>query len=143
MRKPGKLPAATAKYDYALEYGTNTLEIHKDAIKPGERVIIVDDLLATWVEPPKATHQARRLARSEDRGLGLCSGTGFSARTGQVARLRRILAAALWDVGRKRKARHIVSPFRGTRGDGKKPRLHATHRKLFHIDPQGRADENN
>src|SRR6266478_6529471 len=47
VRKPGKLPAATAKYDYALEYGTNTLEIHKDAIQKGERVIIVDDLLAT------------------------------------------------------------------------------------------------
>src|SRR5215468_8587045 len=47
VRKPGKLPAATAKYDYALEYGTNTLEIHRDAIAKGQRVIIVDDLLAT------------------------------------------------------------------------------------------------
>jgi adenine phosphoribosyltransferase len=47
VRKPGKLPAATTKYDYALEYGTNTLEIHKDAIEEGQRVIIVDDLLAT------------------------------------------------------------------------------------------------
>src|SRR6202035_2661943 len=41
VRKPGKLPAAAAKYDYALEYGTNTLEIHRDAIQKGERVIIV------------------------------------------------------------------------------------------------------
>ncbi len=47
VRKPGKLPAATQKYDYALEYGTNTLEIHRDAIEKGQRVIIVDDLLAT------------------------------------------------------------------------------------------------
>ena len=47
VRKPGKLPAATVKYDYALEYGTNTLEIHRDAIQKGQRVIIVDDLLAT------------------------------------------------------------------------------------------------
>jgi adenine phosphoribosyltransferase len=47
VRKPGKLPAATEKYDYALEYGTNSLEIHKDAIERGQRVIIVDDLLAT------------------------------------------------------------------------------------------------
>ena len=47
VRKPGKLPAATARYDYALEYGTNTLEMHKDAIQKGQRVIIVDDLLAT------------------------------------------------------------------------------------------------
>jgi adenine phosphoribosyltransferase len=47
VRKPGKLPAATQKYGYALEYGTNTLEIHSDAIQKGQRVIIVDDLLAT------------------------------------------------------------------------------------------------
>jgi len=47
VRKPGKLPAECARYDYALEYGTNTLEIHKDAIQKGQRVLIVDDLLAT------------------------------------------------------------------------------------------------
>jgi adenine phosphoribosyltransferase len=47
VRKPGKLPAETVKYDYALEYGTNSLEIHKDAIQEGQRVLIVDDLLAT------------------------------------------------------------------------------------------------
>src|SRR5208337_2667903 len=47
VRKPGKLPAETVKYDYALEYGTNSLEIHKDAIQQGQRVLIVDDLLAT------------------------------------------------------------------------------------------------
>lgn len=47
VRKPGKLPAKTTKYDYALEYGTNTLEIHEDAIQKGQRIVIVDDLLAT------------------------------------------------------------------------------------------------
>lgn len=47
VRKPGKLPAETLSYEYALEYGTDTLEMHRDAIQPGERVIIVDDLLAT------------------------------------------------------------------------------------------------
>ena len=47
VRKPGKLPAATVKYDYALEYGRNTLEVHKDAIQKGQCVLIVDDLLAT------------------------------------------------------------------------------------------------
>ena len=47
IRKPRKLPAETVKWTYDLEYGTDTLEIHKDAIKPGQRVIIVDDLLAT------------------------------------------------------------------------------------------------
>src|SRR4030088_2160212 len=47
VRKPKKLPAETVKHTYELEYGTDTLENHKDAIKPGQRVIIVDDLLAT------------------------------------------------------------------------------------------------
>ena len=47
VRKPKKLPAKTAAISYALEYGTDTLEIHQDAIKPGQRVIICDDLLAT------------------------------------------------------------------------------------------------
>jgi adenine phosphoribosyltransferase len=47
VRKPGKLPAATATVEYQLEYGTDRLEIHRDAIKPGERVLIVDDVLAT------------------------------------------------------------------------------------------------
>jgi len=47
IRKPKKLPAATASISYELEYGQNTLEIHRDAITRGQRVIIVDDLLAT------------------------------------------------------------------------------------------------
>jgi adenine phosphoribosyltransferase len=47
IRKLGKLPWETNKVEYALEYGSNTLEIHRDAIKPGQRVLIVDDLLAT------------------------------------------------------------------------------------------------
>ena len=47
VRKPGKLPAATHKVSYELEYGTDTLEIHQDAIEPGNRVLIVDDLIAT------------------------------------------------------------------------------------------------
>jgi len=47
MRKPGKLPAETVRTTYALEYGTDGLEVHRDAIAPGQRVLIVDDLLAT------------------------------------------------------------------------------------------------
>ncbi len=47
IRKPGKLPYKTLKIEYELEYGTDTLEIHEDAVKPGQRVLIVDDLLAT------------------------------------------------------------------------------------------------
>lgn len=46
-RKPGKLPGKTTGYDYALEYGTDRIEIHDDAISTGERILIVDDLLAT------------------------------------------------------------------------------------------------
>ena len=47
VRKPGKLPAETVTIKYDLEYGSDSLQIHKDAIQPGQRVIIVDDLLAT------------------------------------------------------------------------------------------------
>lgn len=47
VRKKGKLPAETEKEEYALEYGTDIIEIHKDAIKKGQKVLIVDDLIAT------------------------------------------------------------------------------------------------
>ena len=47
MRKPKKLPAKTARITYSLEYGTDSLELHEDAIQPGQTVIICDDLLAT------------------------------------------------------------------------------------------------
>ena len=47
IRKPGKLPAATTKASYQLEYGSDTIEIHTDAISPGQRVLLLDDLLAT------------------------------------------------------------------------------------------------
>lgn len=47
VRKKGKLPCETVSVDYGLEYGTDTLEIHKDGIKPGQKIAIVDDLLAT------------------------------------------------------------------------------------------------
>ena len=47
IRKPGKLPGETVSYEYDLEYGTDKIEMHKDGIKKGQRVAIVDDLLAT------------------------------------------------------------------------------------------------
>ena len=47
VRKPKKLPAATERVEYDLEYGTDTLEIHQDAVQPGQKVLIVDDVLAT------------------------------------------------------------------------------------------------
>jgi adenine phosphoribosyltransferase len=47
VRKPGKLPWAVVREEYELEYGTDTLEMHRDAIHPGERILIIDDVLAT------------------------------------------------------------------------------------------------
>ena len=69
VRKPGKLPAPTARVEYDLEYGSNTLEIHKDAIQKGQRVIIVDDLLATG-GTAAATVQLARSLGAEIAGLG-------------------------------------------------------------------------
>ena len=47
IRKPGKLPSKVERIEYELEYGTDSLEIHQDAVEPGKRVLVVDDLLAT------------------------------------------------------------------------------------------------
>jgi len=47
VRKPGKLPAETVREDYQLEYGTDALEIHRDAVHEGERILLVDDVIAT------------------------------------------------------------------------------------------------
>jgi adenine phosphoribosyltransferase len=47
IRKPGKLPYDTVGHDYELEYGTDRLEVHSDAISPGDRVLVIDDVLAT------------------------------------------------------------------------------------------------
>ncbi len=69
VRKPGKLPAECIKYDYALEYGTNSLELHKDAIEKGQRVIIVDDLLATG-GTAEATAKLAEMLGAEIAGLG-------------------------------------------------------------------------
>ena len=69
VRKKGKLPAETVKFDYALEYGTNCLEMHKDAIQPGQRVLIVDDLLATG-GTAEATAKLATLLGAEIAGLG-------------------------------------------------------------------------
>src|SRR3989344_477037 len=61
VRKANKLPAHTRRIDYALEYGTDTLEIHSDAIIPGERVLLVDDLLATGGTAKAATQLVESL----------------------------------------------------------------------------------
>src|SRR3990172_3515752 len=61
VRKPNKLPAETARISYDLEYGTDSLEIHRDAIRKGDRVLIVDDLLATGGTARACTRLARQL----------------------------------------------------------------------------------
>jgi adenine phosphoribosyltransferase len=69
VRKPGKLPAATARVEYDLEYGSNALEVHKDAIERGQRVLIVDDLLATG-GTAQATAQLATTLGAQIAGLG-------------------------------------------------------------------------
>ena len=69
VRKPKKLPAAVARVSYDLEYGTDSLEIHLDAIQPGQRVIIVDDLLATGGTMQATVKLVRQLG-GEIAGIG-------------------------------------------------------------------------
>ena len=69
VRKLGKLPAETITVEYALEYGSNTLEIHRDAIEPGQKVLIVDDLLATGGTVKGTIELVERL-KGEVIGLG-------------------------------------------------------------------------
>ena len=61
VRKPGKLPSRTVRASYALEYGTDSLELHDDAISGGQRVLIVDDLLATGGTARATTELVKRL----------------------------------------------------------------------------------
>jgi adenine phosphoribosyltransferase len=61
VRKKGKLPHDTVDEEYALEYGTASLEIHRDAVKPGERVLVVDDVLATGGTAKAAANLVERI----------------------------------------------------------------------------------
>jgi adenine phosphoribosyltransferase len=61
VRKPGKLPAACLREDYALEYGSGSLEMHSDALKKGDRVLVVDDVLATGGTAKAAVDLVHRL----------------------------------------------------------------------------------
>jgi adenine phosphoribosyltransferase len=71
VRKPKKLPAPVARVNYDLEYGTDSLEIHMDAIEPGQRVVIVDDLLATGGTMEATVKLVRQLG-------GVVAGLGFA-----------------------------------------------------------------
>jgi len=66
VRKPKKLPAKTAHVSYALEYGTDALEMHEDAVKEGQRVLLCDDLLATGGTAAAAVELIRRLGGTVD-----------------------------------------------------------------------------
>jgi adenine phosphoribosyltransferase len=68
VRKPGKLPSRCVRASYELEYGSDALEIHEDAVRPGQRVLIVDDLLATGGTARAATNLVKRLG-GDVRGL--------------------------------------------------------------------------
>lgn len=70
VRKPKKLPAETARISYDLEYGSDTLEVHRDAIQPGSRVLIIDDLLATGGTARAVTQLVEQLG-------GTVAGLGF------------------------------------------------------------------
>jgi adenine phosphoribosyltransferase len=70
VRKPGKLPAATYKVTYELEYGSDSLEIHQDAIAPGQRVLILDDLIATGGTAKAAAQMVEKMG-------GTVVGLGF------------------------------------------------------------------
>ena len=69
VRKPGKLPVPVLAIDYALEYGTDTLEIDPDAIREGERVVVIDDLLATGGTALAATQLLRKAGASVTHAL--------------------------------------------------------------------------
>jgi adenine phosphoribosyltransferase len=71
VRKPQKLPAKTATVSYSLEYGTDSLEMHEDAIKPGQRVLLCDDLLATGGTAAAAIELIRKLG-------GVVDGAAFA-----------------------------------------------------------------
>ena len=75
-RKPGKLPRETDRVEYALEYGTDALELHADALEKGERVVIIDDVIATGGTAAASLQLARRQG-AEVLGVGFVIELGF------------------------------------------------------------------
>jgi len=83
VRKAGKLPWDVEKQEYVLEYGTDLLEIHRDAVAPGERALIVDDVLATGGTAGAAVRLVERLG-GEVAGLGFVIELGFLQGRGKL-----------------------------------------------------------
>ncbi|MBA3653253.1 MAG: adenine phosphoribosyltransferase [Actinobacteria bacterium] len=84
VRKPGKLPSAIEREEYELEYGTDLLEVHRDAINPGERVVIVDDVIATGGTAAATLALAERLG-AEVVGLGFVVELAFLGGRGKLS----------------------------------------------------------
>jgi len=85
VRKPGKLPRETVSASYELEYGTDTLEMHKDALKPGARVVVVDDLLATGGTAGACARLVECVGAKVVKMLFVIELEGFAARSGKLA----------------------------------------------------------
>ena len=85
VRKMGKLPRKTVSQSYALEYGTATIEMHEDAVKPGQRVVLVDDLLATGGTMAAACSLVERLGGIVAQILFVVELAGFRARETTLA----------------------------------------------------------
>ena len=85
IRKPGKLPRATVSERYALEYGQATLHMHEDAVKPGQRVVLVDDLLATGGTALASAKLVERLGGTVAKMLFPIELAGFDARSDALA----------------------------------------------------------
>ena len=84
VRKAGKLPSAVEAEEYTLEYGTDRLEIHRDAVAPGERVLIIDDVLATGGTAAATARLVEKLG-AEVVGLGFVIELGFLSGRAQLA----------------------------------------------------------
>ncbi len=80
IRKAGKLPCETVSETYDLEYGTATIEIHKDAIKPGQKIVLVDDLIATGGTMKAAAHLVEQLGGEVVKMLFLIELAGLEGR---------------------------------------------------------------
>jgi adenine phosphoribosyltransferase len=80
IRKAGKLPCETVSETYDLEYGTATIEIHKDAIQPGQKVVLVDDLIATGGTMKAAAHLVEQLGGEVVKMLFLIELAGLKGR---------------------------------------------------------------
>ena len=85
VRKPGKLPRETVSATYDLEYGTDRLEMHKDALRPGQSVVVVDDLLATGGTAEACARLVKGVGAKVVKMLFVVELEGFAARAGKLA----------------------------------------------------------